>query len=334
MTRGGTVVASHFAEPEGPREPEARGRTRRIVTLALAIVVLLAGGGFLVAPTVSAVVAQEGVEHELEELRREVEVKDGVSEDGAEASEGAGEGFLPKGGDATYAALEAYNERIRSGEGDSINDPFATEGGGISELGVPDGLIGTIEIPRMSVILPLYLGSTTDNLSRGATVVAGTSMPIGGESTNCAIAAHRGGIWSGFQMFRDIELLQPGDTLTITTPWDELTYEVSEIRVVLPSEVDSVRVQEGRDMVTLLTCHPYLVSSHRYLVYCDRVETDEAQESPGIVERAATAFFPAPSGESPSLTLELGLKVAGLAILLVVVLLLAVDLVRTVARRR
>lgn len=69
-------------------------------------------------------------------------------------------------------------------------------------------------------------------------------------------------------------------------------------------------------------------------MYCDRVEADEAPESPGIVERAATAFFPAPSEDSPSLTLELGLKVAGLAILLAVVLLLAADLVRTVARRR
>ena len=210
----------------------------------------------MLAPTVSGLIERERANKVVEEFRREA-VSDAVATDDGESVE-----FRLKDGDATYEALETYNEEVRAGSGDKVNDPFAFSGDDLADLGLPDGVVGSIEIPKMSVSLPLYLGATDSNLEKGACVVAGTSMPVGGESTNCVIAAHRSR-WYGVQMFRDIELMEPGDTITITTPWEKLTYAVRETRIVQPDDVDALAVQEGRDMVTLLTCHPYTLTTQR-----------------------------------------------------------------------
>lgn len=332
LARGGSAVASHLAEPERPSAKKGGSAGgHHLASVSIALVLLIIGAAMLVYPAFSAVMAQEDVIRQVREYGAGQAVWDEAeSSDGEGASD---QEFRPKEDDPIYEALVEYNERVREGEGDLINDPFATEGGGISALGVPEGLIGTLEVPSMSVTLPLYLGATADNLSRGATVIAGTSMPIGGESTNCAIAAHRGGIWSGFQMFRDIEEMKEGDTVTVTTPWERLTYQAVGIAVVDPSDVESLGIQQGRDMLTLLTCHPYGVSSDRYLVYCERVDNADAQESPGVLERAIAALLPAPAEDSPSSTIEFWLKVVGLAIVGVVIVVLAVDLVRTLVAR-
>ena len=293
LARGGSAVASHLAEPERPSAKKGGSAGGHHLASVSIALVLLIIGAAMLVYPAISAVMAQ------EDVIRQVR------------EYGAGQ--------------SAWDEAEASA--------FATEGGGISALGVPDGLIGTIEVPSMSVTLPLYLGATADNLSRGATVIAGTSMPIGGESTNCAIAAHRGGIWSGFQMFRDIEEMKEGDTVTVTTPWERLTYQVVGIAVVDPSDVESLEIQEGRDMLTLLTCHPYGVSSDRYLVYCERVDNADAQESPGVLERAIAALLPAPAEDSPSSTIEFWLKVAGLAIVGVVIVVLAVDLVRTLVAR-
>ena len=250
----------------------------------------------------------------------------------AAAEDDGGDAFRPKEGDPTYEALVDYSERVREGTGDKVNDPFAFSGDELAAMGLPDGIVGSIDIPAMGVTLPIYLGATEANMELGAAVVAGTSMPVGGESSNCVIAAHRG-VWHGVQMFRDIELLEVGDTITITTAWDELTYRVCEIRVIEPDDVDALAVQEGRDLVTLFTCHPYAVSSHRYLVYCERVENDEAQASPGAVERVVAAFLPAESTGSPALEVERWLRIGGLALLVVVLVLLVATIVRRVRGR-
>lgn len=323
-------MAKHLAPktpgPEGPRR--ARGGVTPFVA---ALVLLAVGACLLLAPSVSAVIEQGRVEQAVEESRGSVTVSDdedpcvGVGDDGGDA-------FRPKEGDPTYEALVDYSERVREGTGDKVNDPFAFSGDELAAMGLPDGIVGSIDIPAMGVTLPIYLGATEANMELGAAVVAGTSMPVGGESSNCVIAAHRG-VWHGVQMFRDIELLEVGDTITITTAWDELTYRVCEIRVIEPDDVDALAVQEGRDLVTLFTCHPYAVSSHRYLVYCERVENDEAQASPGAVERVIAAFLPAESTGSPALEVERWLRIGGLALLVVVLVLLVATIVRRVRGR-
>lgn len=136
-------------------------------------------------------------------------------------------------------------------------------------------------------------------------------------------------------MFRDIELLEVGDTLTITTRWDTLTYRVFETRAIAPDDVGALAVREGRDLVTLFTCHPYGQHTQRYLVYCERVDNAEAQESAGLVDRVMRAYLPAASEDSPSLTVELVLRVAGLvALVAIAVALVAVVVRRLRARRR
>ena len=128
----------------------------------------------------------------------------------------------------------------------------------------------------MHVKLPLYLGATLENMRKGAAIMGETSLPIGTKSSNCVIAANRG--YQGIPYFREIEKLKAGDKVTIQNPWEKLSYRVEKIKIIKPDDSDQIRIQKGKDMVTLLTCHPY--RSHgkfRYVVYCIR---DQGQKLP------------------------------------------------------
>lgn len=172
-----------------------------------------------------------------------------------------------------YASLEAYNESLRTGQ--VVEDAWAYKNSSvdISELG--SDAIGYIEIPDMKVRLPLYLGSSEENLAKGAAVVNGTSMPIGGESTNCVIAGHRG--WRGSAYFQFIENMGIGSKVYIQTPWQRMVYQTVDVRIVDPSDTDNILIQEGRDLITLVSCHPYVLGGgpERYLVYCERTTEEE-----------------------------------------------------------
>lgn len=101
-----------------------------------------------------------------------------------------------------------------------------------------------------------------------------TSLPIGGENTNCVIAGHRG--WNGFPYFRYITDLKQGDRVTIQNPWETLKYEVVETKIIAPNDIEEIHIQEGRELLTLLTCHPYASGGkQRYLVICERVNQEE-----------------------------------------------------------
>lgn len=141
----------------------------------------------------------------------------------------------------------------------------------LSDYGLESETFGVIAIPKMSLEMPLFLGASEANMANGAAVLSQTSIPIGGNSTNAVIAAHRG--WSGYKYFMDIELLELGDEVTITNLWGTLTYQVVDIQIVSPDDVDAILIQQGRDMITLLTCHPPNTGGrYRYLVFCERVK--------------------------------------------------------------
>lgn len=107
-----------------------------------------------------------------------------------------------------------------------------------------------------------------------------TSMPIGGINTNSVIAGHRG--YNGSPYFKYIENVQLGDYIYVTNPWGTLTYQAVEISIINPYDSDAVKIQEGKDMVTLLTCHPYAsAGQYRYLVFCERVE-DDSHNAPSL----------------------------------------------------
>ena len=115
--------------------------------------------------------------------------------------------------------------------------------------------------------LAAYLGASDAHLAAGAAVLGNTSAPIGGDNTNCVIAGHRG--WRGADYFRHIDRLQVGDTVTLTNLWETLTYTVADIQIIQPHEVDKIKIQQGRDLLTLLTCHPYASGGRqRFVVYC------------------------------------------------------------------
>ena len=175
-------------------------------------------------------------------------------------------------------AMEAYNLQLSQDQSglDSV-DSYEAPGLNLEDYGMEaDDAVGYVEIPAMDVTLLLYLGASRAHMNDGGAVLGQTSMPIGGNSTNCVIAAHRG--WNGKAMFRDVELLQEGDLVYLTNLWETLTYQVTGIPIIWPDEVEAVAIQLSQDMVTLLTCHPYLVGSQRYIVYCTR--TEEATLSP------------------------------------------------------
>lgn len=189
------------------------------------------------------------------------------------ANEGAGilSGTASK---ELYREMKRYNEDlIRFGQ--SIVDVWSYEQAPMdsSTLNSKDLAVGYIEIPDMEVRMPLFLGASDENLARGAAVLSETSMPIGGESTNCVIAGHRG--WRGSAYFQYIENMKMGSEVYITNPWDTLIYKVTDTEIVEPTDGDSIMIREGRDMVTLLSCHPYTLgnSPYRYLVFCERAKT-------------------------------------------------------------
>lgn len=166
--------------------------------------------------------------------------------------------------------LQSYNETLYEERQSGFRDAFSYEDScfDLTEYGLQDNMIGTLWIPRMEVEVPVYLGATKENMKKGAALLGQTSMPLGGENTNTVIAAHRGG--GSTPMFRNIQLLQTGDKIQITTPFDTLIYRVSEIQIILPTEIDKVRIQAGRDLITLVTCHPYTKNTHRYIVIAER----------------------------------------------------------------
>lgn len=171
------------------------------------------------------------------------------------------------------AVLQDYNRQLYAGKQCNLTDLEACEepAADLTAYGIKDEIIGVLEIPAMELIMPVYLGASDAHLAAGAAVLGNTSAPIGGDNTNCVIAGHRG--WRGADYFRHIDRLQVGDTVQVTSLWETLTYTVADIQIIQPYEVDKIKIQQGRDLLTLLTCHPYASGGRqRYVVYCERTE--------------------------------------------------------------
>ena len=141
----------------------------------------------------------------------------------------------------------------------------------LADYGLPDEIFGVLSIPAIDLEMPIYLGATEQHMANGAAHLSQTSLPIGGMDTNCVIAGHRG--YSGASYFRYLDKLHVGDTVSVTNLWETLTYRVCKIRIIDPSDVEEILIQPGRELLTLLTCHPYASGGRqRYVVYCERSE--------------------------------------------------------------
>lgn len=168
-------------------------------------------------------------------------------------------------------AIRDYNEQIHEEQQSGLSDPSAYERSAfdLTDFGLKNQIFGILRIPGIFLEMPVYLGASEGNLFLGVCVMGQTSIPIGGENTNSVIAGHRG--WDGAGYLVDIDKIQLGDDIYITNLWETLHYRVSEIRIIQPNDVEAIHIQEGRDLVTLLTCHPYRSGGlQRYLVICER----------------------------------------------------------------
>ncbi len=188
-----------------------------------------------------------------------------------------------------YSDMKAYNEKIYKDKQSDLKDPWSYEQSSfdLTKYGVENNIIGYIIVPHMEIELPIYLGANSDNMAKGAVHMSQTSLPIGGENTNCVIAAHRG--YKGIPMFCDIEIMEIGDEVIIKNLWETLKYRVSNIKIINPSDSQEVLIQSGKDMVTLITCHPYTKNYKRYVVYCEREKDDEENNNEVVSNETVTA---------------------------------------------
>ena len=133
------------------------------------------------------------------------------------------------------------------------------------------GIMGYIEIPRINVVLPVYHGTEDSVLETAIGHLEGTSLPVGGEGSHCVLSGHRG--LPSARLFTDLDKLTSGDTFMLNILDEVLTYEVDRIRIVLPNDLSELKIEDGKDYCTLVTCTPYGINTHRLLVRGKRIET-------------------------------------------------------------
>lgn len=195
------------------------------------------------------------------------------------------------------AGAEAYNSRLSAGA-ELVPLANVASGTGIStevqdtywdQLTTFSGTMSRLQIPKIDVDLPIYHGTSDAVLLEGVGHLQGTSLPVGGESTHSVLTGHRG--LAGARMFTDLDQLAEGDTFTLTTFSRVMTYKVIQTQVVDPEDTASLRQQEGKDLVTLITCTPLGINTQRILVTAERI-TPTLPESEELSMATAHAEFP------------------------------------------
>lgn len=175
---------------------------------------------------------------------------------------------------AYFEAANEYNAAIAAlGSATAISLPDLIEGYEETLDISGTGIMGYITIDKINVQLPIYHGTSTGVLQIAAGHLEGSSLPVGGESTHCVISAHRG--LPSAKLFTDLDQLEVGDLFTITVLDQVLTYEVDQITIVEPDQIEDLYIEEGKDYCTLMTCTPYGINSHRLLVRGVRTESAE-----------------------------------------------------------
>ncbi|MFV0362881.1 MAG: class C sortase [Suipraeoptans sp.] len=216
------------------------------------------------------------------------------------------------------AKAKEYNDNI---SGENIKDPFMKDSGFVlpenyDEILDYDGVMGYIEIPEIKVKLPIFHGTSDEVLGKGAGHLPQSSFPVGGVSTHAVISAHSG--LPSATLFTNLNNLVEGDVFYIHVLNDTLKYEVDDISVVEPYETSSLLQVAGEDYVTLVTCTPYGVNSHRLLVRGTRVDYEE--------EHTETVDLSAKTGNNVLWAL--------LIILLILVIALVIAVIRYQRRRK
>ena len=267
---------------------------KRVIT-ASAVVFLLIGAVLLIAPRISNQIgkqeAQTAIE-QFEELKRSIESTsaatnptDETQPDERDSKSGQAEvhGVVEHGvdtetrtvvyhidADRLYRDSVAYNEKLKTHQYDLLINEHSYQKASLDlyDYGVPNNIYGYISATSIDMELPIYLGAFEDNMAVGAAHLTNTSLPIGGESTNCVLAAHTGYI--GRVFFDYIRYLNIGDEITITNFWDTLSYRVTDKQIYKKYESSNCYITDGKDLLTLITCAHG--GADRYYVMCERVD--------------------------------------------------------------
>lgn len=174
-----------------------------------------------------------------------------------------------------------------------------------------EGLMGSIEIPKIQARIAIYHGISDDVLEKGAGHVEGTSLPVGGKSTHAVLAAHRG--LPSAKLFTDLDQMEIGDIFFLHILGKTLAYKVDQIKTVLPSETEDLDIIKGEDHVTLLTCTPYGVNTHRLLVRGTRTKyvENKTEINDTVPQKLAQA--------DPKKIMEIGLVVFAISVILLLI---------------
>lgn len=245
----------------------------RNVWILLMLMVFIAGLGTLLYPFIQGAVVDRQIAMNaqafLEGQEPQKQSQSEIVPDSAKETEP--EITVPDRYPELRAAMLDYNSRIWEERQSGLCDPWSYEQPSfdLTEYGISNEVFGVISIPKLQLEMPIFLGATSKHMADGAAHLSQTSLPVGGNNTNCVIAGHRG--YNGASYFRYITDLQAGDTVTITNLWESISYTVVSTDIIEPSNVGKILIQENREMLTLLTCHPYASGGRqRYVVYCER----------------------------------------------------------------
>ena len=229
------------------------------ITLIVSILFILIGTIIFLYPTISNYLAEK---NQVEIIREYEEMVVQINENQINQE---------------IQKAQTYNENL---SGEPVHDPFV-EGSGyalpenyteVLNL-AKDGVIAYIEIPKISVYLPIYHGTSNEVLENGVGHIQSTSVPIGGESTHSVLTGHTG--LPSAELFTRLDELVVGDIFYIHVLNEVLTYKIYETKVILPDEIDELQITSGKDLITLVTCTPYGINTHRLLVKAERTEYEE-----------------------------------------------------------
>ena len=245
----------------------------RNVLILLMLMLFIAGLGILLYPFIQGAMVDRQISMNaqafLEEKNAQTQSHAIIVPDSTEGTDPAV--ALPDKYPELYLAMQDYNTRIWEEKQSGLCDPWSYEQPSfdLTEYGISDEVFGVISIPALQLEMPIFLGATSQHMADGAAHLSQTSLPVGGNNTNCVIAGHRG--YNGASYFRYITDLQVGDTVIITNLWETISYTVTSTDIIEPTDASKILIQENREMLTLLTCHPYASGGRqRYVVYCER----------------------------------------------------------------
>lgn len=256
---------------------------KRKLLIALAVLLFLFGLGVLLYPTIQTAAFRQAEQREIrrfQEYRAEYRAEGGTSLD-ASSIDAPEDIFLTESSEQTepaeterafpelWEACVAYNTRLVEEQSTSLtasgmNNPALV----LSDYGWEEDVFAALSIPSAQIETPLYLGASRSNLTKGGVILGQTSLPIGGESTHCVIGGHR--TWNAIlHPFVSLEEVAVGDLVQLTNPWETLSYRVISTRTIYPDDLEQVRIQPGRDLLSIFTCtYP---NTKRVLITCERI---------------------------------------------------------------